>query len=490
MGLAFFGRSDVGLGRARTLKFSKLIVKNFRSINAQGVELNFHDADHVAVLVGANGAGKSNVLDALGIVLGVYPFGRFEVDEFDFHNKRTDQELIIELHLRLPLVERDVYQQKYEIHGFRFRAWRKIRGDGKGVLAKEQYCFGNDGKTIVKSSRIFKKANEKDPDPENAMRPVLVQDHAWKVGHGFYLDAPSLETFFDKTIGFGPLGRLFELYRDDFPADHNQYPAEGEKKELARDAFRKCAEALTGVLRTSKLKQIEKSLSGRVASYLGIEGTDPFTVALALPSHRELFEKVVGLHVTERKDGPTLPAERLGSGHRALLRLAAIETLLELQKPDDILFLLIEEPEIYLHVHLQRYFSDVLQQVSRRGHQIVFTTHSTEFVDLARPLEIIRIGKGPTGSTDAKQVPERTTFTFEKVRRKLRRLGNQEIFFASHAFLTEGQDDQGVFEVLFQKKGIDVNVHSVSVVDCDSAGNLTDYIGLCTQPWNRFLRCA
>jgi putative ATP-dependent endonuclease of the OLD family len=460
------------------MKFSRLVIRNFRSIDESGVELRFAEDNNLVVLVGANGAGKSNVLDAVSIVLGVYPFSRFEVDEFDFHNKNTEHELIIDLHLKQPLLERDVYQKKYEIHGFRFRAWRKVRGDGKGVLSKEHYCFGDDGKTIVKASRIYKKASEKDPNPENAMRPVLAQDHTWKLGRTFYLDAPSLEGFFDKTTGFSPLGRLFELYREDFPADHNQYPPEGDNKEPARLAFEKRSRELASVLRTAKLKEIEEGLSTHVASYLGLQASDPLTVALALPTHQELFEKVVGLHVTENKNAPTLPAERLGSGHRALLRLATIETLLSLQDSKDPLLLLIEEPEIYLHVHLQRYFSDVLQKVSHQGHQIVFTTHSTEFVNLTRPQEIVRIGKLPAGPTVANQVPEKTAFGFAGVGRKVRRLGNEEIFFAAHGFLTEGQDDQGVFETLFHKKGIDISAHSISVVNCDSAGNLPDYVGL------------
>jgi predicted ATPase len=463
------------------LKFSKLLIRNFRSIDATGLELDFHESNNLMVLVGANGTGKSNVLDALGIVLGVYPFSRFDVDEFDFHNKNTERDLIIELHLNQPLFERDVYQQKYEIHGFRFRAWRKVRGDGKGILSKEHYCFGSDGKTIVKSSRIYRKASEKDPDPENAMRPVLAQDHAWKLGRTFYLDAPSLEGFFDKTTGFSPLGRLFELYREDFPADHNQYPPEGDRKQPARLAFESMSRVLASVLRTAKLAQIEEGLSNHVANYLGLRASDPLTVALALPTHEELFEKVLGLHVRENKNAPTLPAERLGSGHRALLRLATIETLLTFQNSKESLLLLIEEPEIYLHVHLQQYFSDVLQRVSEQGHQIVFTTHSTEFIDLARPRGIVKVGKRSTGSTDVRQVPAKTSISFANVRRKLRRLGNEEIVFAAHAFLTEGQDDQGVFEMVFQKKGIDVSVHSISIVNCDSAGNLPDYIELCAH---------
>lgn len=61
------------------MRFSKLVIRNFRSIDAVGLTLQFQAENNLAILVGANGTGMSNVLDALGIVLGVYPFSRFEV---------------------------------------------------------------------------------------------------------------------------------------------------------------------------------------------------------------------------------------------------------------------------------------------------------------------------------------------------------------------------------------------------------------------------
>jgi predicted ATPase len=463
------------------LRFSKLTIRNFRSIDSPGLEVHFRADHNLAALVGANGSGKSNIIVALGIVLGIYPFNRFEADETDFHDKKTDQELSIELYFSSPLVERDVYQQKYEIHGFRFRSWRKTRGDGKGVLGQEHYCFGGDRKTIVKSNRIYKKPSEKDPDPSNAMRPVLVQDHAWKIGRAFYLDAPGLERFFDKTTGWTPLGRLFELYRDDFPAEHNQHPLDGENKQPSRVAFERCAKEMASVLRTAKLRQIEDGLSSHVASYLGIGASNPLSVQLAPPTHRELFEEIVGLEVSEGKGAPSLPADRLGSGHRALLRLATIETLLELQDTKDPLIILIEEPEIYLHVHLQRYFADILMKVAAQGHQVIFATHSPEFVNLARAHEIVRLGKDIGGSSSARQIAGTTSFGFTSIKRKLQRLGNEELFFSSHAILTEGIDDQSVVGLLFQKLGLDLNVHSISVINCDGANNISDYVMLCNQ---------
>src|SRR5690606_20206239 len=136
------------------------------------------------------------------------------------------------------------------IHGFRYRAWKKVRGDGKGVLSSEHYCFGSDGKTLVKSTRIYKRPRDEDEDIDNSLRPVRVRDQSWKLGTGYVLDPPGLERFFSRATGASPLGRLFELYRDDFPADHNQFELPDGRKKRSQEAFEGYSRRLAEVLRT------------------------------------------------------------------------------------------------------------------------------------------------------------------------------------------------------------------------------------------------
>lgn len=118
--------------------------------------------------------------------------------------------------------------------------------------------------------------------------------------------------------------------------------------------------------------------------------------------------------------------------------------------------------------------------MAEKGNQIVLATHAPEFVDLAEPHEIVRLHK-IAGKTVLRQVPAGETFDFQKAKQKIRRMGNEEMLFANHAILTEGQDDQGVTKALLQAKGVDADVHSVSVVNCDSADNLPDYVKLSTH---------
>jgi predicted ATP-dependent endonuclease of OLD family len=463
------------------LKFSRLFIKNFRSVSNDGLEIRFTSDCNLSAIVGANGSGKTNVLEALARVLGVYPFSRLLPEEQDFWNKDTDNDLLIELDLDPPLVDRDVYQKEYEIFGLRYRAWRRMRGDGKGILSHEHYCLDKNRKTIVKPRRIFKKTQREAETIDNSQLPVIATDQAWKLGEAFYVDAPSLERFFDRTSGWSPMGRLFDIYRDDFSAAHNTYTDSGGRSMPSRDALERLSRHLTAVLKTQKLKDIENNLSEKFRGYLGTTVThQPLSVEFALPSHRELFDKAIALHVSDRVSGPTLPIDSLGSGYRALLRLAVIETLLDMDESKGQYLLLIEEPEIYLHVHLQRHFSRLIRHIAARGNQIIFSTHASTFVNLESPHEIARLSKTVEGATTARQASPDFVFDFQKAKRKVRRSGSEELFFADHVVLTEGQDDQGVWEILLRAAGVDIDANSISVVDCNSANNLSDYIRLCS----------
>jgi predicted ATP-dependent endonuclease of OLD family len=132
-------------------------------------------------------------------------------------------------------------------------------------------------------------------------------------------------------------------------------------------------------------------------------------------------------------------------------------------------------------VHLRRYFYQILKQLSAMGHQIIYTTHSTEMVDLSEPHEIVRLHRILGGKTVINQVQKSSLFDFEYMHTKIRRLGNEELLFSSHVILTEGQDDQVIIYELFHKKGINPDAHRISIIACDSRSQIPDYIGLCHE---------
>lgn len=83
--------------------------------------------------------------------------------------------------------------------------------------------------------------------------------------------------------------------------------------------------------------------------------------------------------LSSKKEILDLPIKCLGSGIEMIISLLFLETLASMSKEK--LLILIDEPELHLHPHLQEQFADYLWKISSGGgrHQVFLTTHSPVF---------------------------------------------------------------------------------------------------------------
>jgi len=138
-------RFHVGTERNHgSVRFDRIEIRHFRSFPA-GTTITFPADENILVCVGATNAGKSNLLEAMRLVLG--GARRFSPDPADFHQLDLGREIRIELHLREPLKRENAYHKIDAIQGFFFRVWRADHGGDRGRLKTEHYCIGPDGKT-------------------------------------------------------------------------------------------------------------------------------------------------------------------------------------------------------------------------------------------------------------------------------------------------------------------------------------------------------
>lgn len=282
----------------------------------------FPEEENIVVCVGANNAGKSNLLDAMRLVLG--GARRFSPDPADFHQLDLGQEIRIDLHMREPLKRENAYHKTDTIHGFFLRVWRADRGGDRGQLKTEHYCIGADGKTYVPPAAVGRRSVPPDPDAEPVRwLPAPATRILPQLGRIHYL-SPSLYRAFD-TSGFGVLAQLLDLYRDDFRSDENEYELPGGEVVTRSEAYDRFAVRLSDILRTDRLAVIERSLSANLQTILGPTAAGA-EVSIALPSAEELLAEVLGLIVQDDLSSPTLSVDRLGSGYRSLLRLAILRT--------------------------------------------------------------------------------------------------------------------------------------------------------------------
>jgi DNA repair exonuclease SbcCD ATPase subunit len=83
------------------VRFDRIELTNYRSFGPGTTVVEFPAQENIVALVGANNAGKSNLLSAMRLALGS---GRRDAgDPSDFHQLDITQELRITLILREPL---------------------------------------------------------------------------------------------------------------------------------------------------------------------------------------------------------------------------------------------------------------------------------------------------------------------------------------------------------------------------------------------------
>jgi predicted ATPase len=142
------------------------------------------------------------------------------------------------------------------------------------------------------------------------------------------------------------------------------------------------------------------------------------------------------------------------------------------------LVLLIEEPELYLRPQAQRYLYRVLREFSLAGNQVIYSTHSPAFLNVARMEELVFVERLPATGTQAVQ-PEpvsadedfRVMTEFDAAR--------SELFLAHAVVLVEGLTEKLVLPFVFSALGHDVDQEAISIVECGGKPNIPLFARIC-----------
>ena len=143
------------------------------------------------------------------------------------------------------------------------------------------------------------------------------------------------------------------------------------------------------------------------------------------------------------------------------------------------LVLLIEEPELYLRPQAQRYLYRLLREFSSGGNQVVYSTHSPAFLNVARLDELVFVERIPERGTRAAQprpvTPDedfRVLTEFDAVR--------SELFLARAAVLVEGQTEKLALPFVFAALGYDPDREAISIVECGGKPNIPLFARICS----------
>lgn len=398
-------------------KIENLKIKNFRSIDL--IELDLSD---VTVLIGPNNAGKSNVLKALDWVLAPKSL---LLDDFRDRNKPVSVD--------------------FELSGIIEEILSTLESKHKAAISP-----------FVQNEKLFLRREQPTPEAKAAEIKLTIRDNL-----GNYKPAPTgipaaLKNLFPVPIYIGAM----EKVSDDV----------GQAKQ--NNTIGQLVSALLEPLQASKGRKIERRLA-LLSKMLSSDGThraqelidfdtdatghlDAFfpgleiSVDLPVPKLAELF-KAGKIKITEHGNGREL--QSFGHGAQRSVQMALVRMLAESKATDDCsvagTLLLIDEPELYLHPQAIEQVRSALADLTCKGFQVAYSTHSPLMLDPEQVIDAIILDKtianGTTNRQTIRNVVSEAIHGAQSQAEILFSLQNlSQILFCDRVILTEGKTERAL----------------------------------------------
>ena len=393
-----------------------LLIENFRSI--ERLEITF---ESINALVGANNAGKSNIMRALNLVLGsTYPSIR-SFDQHDFHDYNKANKIVIAPVFTAPLTS------NRSVWGFR------LTFDGNDC---DFFATAKDGTILTYSSGRETRVSNEMKDEVTLMYLGLDREASEQV----------------KSTQWTLYGKLLKHIERKIPV--------AEKDKFIDDIKISYDSNIA-----KNILSLEETLKDHIKKQTGLQ----------LHLRMKLFNtldtiKNLRPYLSEDPSSVEFDAEDMGAGTQSALAIAIARAYGKFIKQP--LVLAIEEPELYLHPHGCRRFYKTLRELTVDGIQVIYTTHDRCFVDISNFQELHHIKKqdGKTlinSGINGITTPHHQLSTVSKFDDNI-----NEVFFSNHAILVEAGPDKIACHTALETLGLDLDKESISIVDCAGNSNI------------------
>jgi putative ATP-dependent endonuclease of the OLD family len=368
----------------------------------------------LAVVVGENNAGKSNLIDALRTVLEPEnpPRGRCWLRPEDFAHDGEGTPTTDELELTVRLEGLDGAAQSRML-----TCLAPDEGEGIAKL-RLKARIGRDGRVRTE----WYGGNSENADVERHAREAI----RFVYLHPLRDAAADLRPGRDNKL----IPLLMALTPDNHP-DRAQVEALVEASNLALDQVASIVKARD---------QVDKRL-------LAMTGGGRFSQKSTLAFGDPVFARIVG--ALRAKIGQLVPLEmeQNGLGFNNLLYmavlLAAIADAAEAPDPE-LRVMLVEEPEAHLHPQLQDLLMRFIEEEAGNGTQVIVTSHSPNFASSAQVERLSVMVRPSASAVPVARLPSQFGLE-EKQLAYLRRfldVTKASLFFARGVILVEGVAEQ------------------------------------------------
>jgi len=197
---------------------------------------------------------------------------------------------------------------------------------------------------------------------------------------------------------------------------------------------------------------------------------------------RKLLERLGGIDGEARSlleseafatdsDGQNGRASVPGPGRQSGLLVEALKAVKDADNAGAVIA--IEEPEIFLHPHRERFFYRILRDLSMAGNQIIYATHSSNFVDIQYPEDVYLVQRKIGAGTMVRH-NFRSTWNSDERFMLLREFDarRNELFFSRGVVLVEGDTERFLYPPFLYSQGIDIDEAEISIIDAGGKGNM------------------
>jgi len=412
------------------MKISKVYIKNFRSI--KDLEFNFPESGLI-VLVGANNAGKSNIVKAIKNILGEEWWGK-DIDPMDFY--RRSPENTIEIRIEFDNGRRVEFSSSEKM-------WPKY--------------FDEIGNQIWSSQ-----GNVKEDFP-------CIYLPAQR-------DISRMLSFYKWTL-MGKISRSFNKLV--------------KEKNLSRRLKEKFKEVMKIFDEIDEFRHFKKDA---ITFFEELQPDSFYKLKIDFKPFSPLnYFKTINILANDKILGENydIDIEELGEGSRNLIILSLLRSYAKNFKQEAQGLLIIEEPEIYMHPQARRHLLHIFKEIVRNSNiQIIITTHSSSFLETQHFENIALVYKTLEDGTKIRQVTKEELVQFSNAtgaggRSTIDNITEfyaitsnerlKEAFFTKFLILVEGETEELCFPIFLRKVGMEPDKLGISAIGVGGKTQIPKY---------------
>ena len=436
------------------MKLKALTIKGYK--NLENISIDFSANRGTSLLVGNNGCGKSNILEAISsIFAGLYK-DNFVKPRFDYklNYEVNNREIDISL-------TKGRYSIKVDSKNISKSAYTK---DGQNLPSNVISCYSGE------SARLWNNYywpyykdyidNIKKASATPFLPLIYINKYSLDISlltlffhdFGIYTD---IATFCNETLGIKTIRNVT------FDFDANKI------KEWETNSILNLVQAICGVDKIAKIPaQITLPLNDFKSNVLAIisSGKDLFTrlYGATMPKEDKIIKKVRIECVL--KNGAIITVDDLSEGEKKSL---LITTILE-ELADENSLILFDEPDSHIHISRKRELKDTLDRYQNKRESIL-TTHSPSLASAFDNGNHI-IGLGTDTNNKTTIIDKSATNLISELTGGIWNINQQNIFLSSSKpviLLVEGKTDKEHFiqaysNLKFDYPEIDFDVFSMN----------------------------